>query len=65
MNIDTDRTIALREMLMARRLERGSVVHSSIRDGRQRHTKDVGDLVEDSATVHQADLDMSLLHMRA
>jgi RNA polymerase-binding transcription factor len=65
MNIDTNRTIALREMLMARRLELGSVVHASIRDGRQRQTKDVGDLVEDSATVHQADLDMSLLQMRA
>ena len=57
MNIDTNRTIELRQMLMARRLELGSIVHSSIRDGRQRQPKDVGDIEEDSATVHQVDLD--------
>lgn len=65
MNIDTNRSIELRQMLMARRLELGSVVHSSIRDGRQRQPKDVGDIAEDSATVHQGDLDLSLLQMRA
>lgn len=65
MNIDTNRSIELRQMLMARRLELGGIVHSIIRDGRQRQPKDVGDLGEDSATVHQDDLDMSLLQMRA
>lgn len=65
MNIDTNRSIELRQMLMARRLELGSVVQSTIRGGRQRQLKDVGDLGEDSATVHQDDLDMSLLQMRA
>ena len=65
MNIDTNRTIELRQMLMARRLELGSIVHSGIRDGRRRQPRDVGDLEEDSATLHQADLDMSLLQMRA
>ena len=65
MNIDTNRTIELRQTLMARRLELGSVVHSIIRDGRQRQPKDVGDLGEDSATLHQVDLDMSLLQVRA
>lgn len=65
MNIDTNRSIELRQMLMARRLELGSVVRSTIQGGRQRQPKDVGDLGEDSATVHQGDLDMSLLQMRA
>ena len=64
MNIDTNRTIELRQMLMARRLELGSIVHSGISDGR-RHPRDVGDLEEDSATLHQADLDISLLQIRA
>ena len=65
MNIDTNRTIELRKMLMARRLELGSMVHSIIRDGRERESKDVGDLGEDSATGHQDDLDKTLLQMRA
>ena len=65
MNIDTNRTMELRQMLMARRRELGSIVHSTLRDGRQRQLKDVGDLGEDSATVHQDDLDLSLLQMRA
>jgi len=65
MNIDTNRTIELRQMLMARRLELGGIVHSIIRDGRRRQPKDVGDLAEDSATLHQVDLDMSLLQVRA
>ena len=64
MNIDTNRTIELKQMLMARRLELGSIVHSGIRDGR-RQTRDVGDVEEDSATLHQVDLDMSLLQIRA
>jgi hypothetical protein len=33
MNIDTNRTSELRQMLMARRLELGGIVHSGIRDG--------------------------------
>lgn len=65
MNIDTNRALELRQMLMERRLELGSVVHSSIRDGRQRQSKDVNDFGEDSATAHQVDLDLSLLQMRA
>lgn len=65
MNIDTNRTIELRQMLMDRRLELGSVVHSNLRDGRQRQPKDVGDFGEDSATAHQVELDLSLLQMRA
>jgi RNA polymerase-binding transcription factor len=65
MNIDTNRTSELRQMLMARRLELGGIVHAVIRDGRQRQPKDVGDLAEDSATLHQVDLDMSLLQVRA
>lgn len=65
MNIDTNRSIELRQMLMARRLELGSIVNSRLRDGRHRQPKDVADLGEDSATVHQDDLDMSLLQMRA
>jgi DnaK suppressor protein len=65
MNIDTNRRLELRQILMARRLELGGIVHSSIRDGRQRPPKDVGDLGEDSVAVHQVDLDMSLLQMRA
>ena len=65
MNIDTNRTIELRQMLMDRRLELGSVVHSNIRDGRQRQPKEVGDFGEDSATAHQVELDLSLLQMRA
>ena len=64
MNIDTNRTIEFRQMLMARRIELGSIVHSGIRDGRRR-PRDVGDLEEDSATLHQVDLDMSLLQIRA
>ena len=63
MNIDTTRTIELRQMLMARRLELGSIVHSGISDGR-RQPRDVGDLEEDSATLHQVDVDMSLLQVR-
>jgi RNA polymerase-binding transcription factor len=65
MNIDTNRTSELRQMLTARRLELGGIVHSSIRDGRQRQPKDVGDLAEDSAALHQVDVDMSLLQVRA
>jgi len=65
MNIDTNRTIELKQMLMARRLELGSIVHSGIRDGRQRQPKDVGDLEEESATLHQVDIDISLLQIRA
>ena len=65
MNIDTNRTLELRQMLMARRLELGSIVHSGISDGRQRQSKDVGDFGEDSATAHQVGLDLSLLQMRA
>ena len=65
MNIDTNRTIELRQTLMARRLELGSIVRTGIRDGRRREPKDVGDLEEDSATLHQVDLDMSLLQLRA
>ena len=64
MNIDTNRTIELRQMLMARRLELGSIVHSGIRDGRRR-TQGRGRSEEDSATLHQVDLDMSLLQIRA
>lgn len=65
MNIDTNRTIELRQMLMERRLELGSVVQSNIREGRQRQLQDVGDFGEDSATAHQVELDLSLLQMRA
>jgi DnaK suppressor protein len=65
MTNDTTRTAELKQMLMARRLELGSSVHARIRDGRQRQTRDVGDLGEDSATVHQDDLDLALLQMRA
>ena len=56
MNIDTNRTIELRQMLMARRLELGSIVHSGIRDGRRRQSRDVGDLEEDSATCTRSTL---------
>ena len=45
MSISTNRSLELRQMLMARRLELGSVVRSTIRVGGQRTTKDVGDLV--------------------
>jgi DnaK suppressor protein len=65
MNIDTNRAHELKQMLMARRLEIGGILHSLIRDGRKRQPKDVGDLGEDSAAVHQDDLDMSLLQMRS
>ena len=65
MKIDTKRTTELRQMLMARRTELGGIVHSTIRDGRQRETKDVGEIGEDSATVHTVDLNLSLLQMRA
>jgi DnaK suppressor protein len=65
MNTDTNRTTELRQMLMARQLELGSIVHSTIRDGRRRQPKDVGDFIEDSAAVHEVDLNMSLLQMRA
>ena len=66
MNIDTNRTIELRQMLMAHRLELGSIVHSGIRDGRRRQPRDVGNLKEGvPATLHQVDLDMSTLQIRA
>jgi len=65
MTNDTTRTTELRQMLIARRHELGSVVQMRIRDGRQRQPRDVGDLGEDSATVHQDDLDLALLQMRA
>ena len=65
MNSDTNRAIELKQMLMEHRVQLGSVVHSIIRDGRQRQPKEVADFGEDSATAHQVELDLSLLQMRA
>jgi DnaK suppressor protein len=65
MSIDPNRTAELSQMLMARRTELLSIVDSTIRDGRQRQSKDVGEFGEDSATGHEAELNLSLLQMRA
>jgi DnaK suppressor protein len=65
MNIATNRTLELRKMLMTRRLEQGSIVHSVIRDGRRRQPRDVGDLAEDSSALHEVDVEMSLVEVRA
>jgi len=65
MTIATNRTLELKQMLMTRRLELGSIVHSAIRDGRQRQPRDVGDLAENSSALHEVDVELSLVQVRA
>ena len=65
MTADTVPTSVLAELLTAHRREIDSAVDGRIRDGRHRQPKEVGDIGEDSATLNQDDLEMSLLQMRA
>ena len=65
MTTNTERTSVLTELLTAHRRDIGSAIEGRIRDGRHRRQKEVGDIGEDSATLNQDDLELSLLQMRA
>ena len=55
----------LTQLLRERRRQLQEEVRANIREGRTDHTKEVGDLVEESDAHIQGDLDFALLQMRA